>query len=52
MYVYVYITKSCRQQADIIENEHVCSIGQGEPRHGKYKRLKLGSGQAYVHSSD
>jgi hypothetical protein len=29
------------------ENEHVCSIRQGEARHGKYKRLKNGGGQAY-----
>jgi hypothetical protein len=34
------------------ENEHVLGIGQGEARHRKYKRLKLGSGQAYNHSSD
>jgi hypothetical protein len=29
------------------ENEHVRGIGQGEARHIKYKRLKLGGGQAY-----
>jgi hypothetical protein len=32
-YVYDYITKSCRQQADVIqnyENENVRYIGQGE----------------------
>jgi hypothetical protein len=34
------------------EDEHVRSIGQGEGRHGKYKRLKLGGGQAYDRSSD
>jgi hypothetical protein len=34
------------------ENEHVRSIGQGESRHRKYKRLKLGGGQAYDRSSD
>jgi hypothetical protein len=27
-------------------------IGQGEARHKKYKRLKLGGGQAYDRSSD
>jgi hypothetical protein len=27
------------------------NIGQGEARHRKYKRLKLGSGQAYDRSS-
>jgi hypothetical protein len=33
LYVYDYITKSCRQQAEIIqnrENENVHYIGQGE----------------------
>jgi hypothetical protein len=50
-----YITKLCRQQAEVIqnyENEYVRSIGQGEARHRKYKRLKLGGGQAYGRSSD
>jgi hypothetical protein len=49
------MTKLCRQQAEVIknnENEHVCNIGQGKARHRKYNRLKLGSGQAYNHSSD
>jgi hypothetical protein len=32
--------------------EHVRGIGQGEARHRKYKRLKLGGGQAYDRSSD
>jgi hypothetical protein len=48
-YVYGHITKLCRQQAEVIqnhENEHVISIGQGEARHTKYKRLKLGGRQA------
>jgi hypothetical protein len=34
------------------ENEYVRGIGQGEARHRKYKRLKLGGGQAYGRSSD
>jgi hypothetical protein len=54
-YVYDYITKLCRQQAAVIRNrekEHVRSIGQGEARRNKYKRLKLGGGQAYDRSSD
>jgi hypothetical protein len=34
------------------ENGHVRSIGQGEARHRKYKKLKLGSGQAYDRSGD
>jgi hypothetical protein len=50
-YIYDYITKLCRQQAEVIQN-HVRNIGQGEPRHRKYKRLKLGGGQAYGRSSD
>jgi hypothetical protein len=28
------------------------NIGQGEARHIKYKRLKLGGGQAYDRSND
>jgi hypothetical protein len=35
-YVYDYITKLCRKQAEVIrnhENEHVRDIGQGEARH-------------------
>jgi hypothetical protein len=52
-YIYDYITKLCRQQAEVIQNhENVRNIGQGEPRHKKYKRLKLGGGQAYDRSSD
>jgi hypothetical protein len=54
-YVYDYITKLCRQQVKVIENhenEHVRGMGQGEVRHRKYKRLKLGCGQAYDLSSD
>jgi hypothetical protein len=34
------------------ENEPVHVIGQGEARHRKYKRLKLGGGQAYDCSND
>jgi hypothetical protein len=52
-YVYDYITKSCRQQAEVIQNhENVRCIGQGEARHRKYKRLKLGGGHVYDCSSD
>jgi hypothetical protein len=53
-YVYDYITKSCRQQAEIIqkhENENVRYIGQDEAPHRKYKRLKLGGGHVYYCSS-
>jgi hypothetical protein len=50
-----YITKLCRQQAEVVlnhDNENVRNIGQGEALHRKYKRLKLGGGQAYDRSSD
>jgi hypothetical protein len=49
-YVYDYITKSCRQQAEVIqnhENENVRYIGQGEARDRKYTRFKLGGGHVY-----
>jgi hypothetical protein len=54
-YVYDFITKLCRQQSEVIQNHanpNVRNIGQGEAQHKKYKRLKLGGGQAYDHSSD
>jgi hypothetical protein len=54
-YVYDYITKVCRQQAEVIQNhdnKNVRNIGQGETRHRKYMRLKFGGGQAYDRSSD
>jgi hypothetical protein len=41
-YIYDYITKLCRQQAEVIQNHEnamVRNTGQGEPRHRKYKRL-------------
>jgi hypothetical protein len=53
-YVYDYITKLCRRQAEVTlnhKNPNVRAIGKGERRHRKYKRLKLGSGQAYDRSS-
>jgi hypothetical protein len=49
-YVYDYIIKLCRQQAEVIQNhgnENVHYIGQGEARYRKYKRLKLGG--CHVH---
>jgi hypothetical protein len=54
-YIYVYVTKLSRQQAEVIqnhENANVRNIGQGEARHRKCKRLKLGGSQAYDRSSD
>jgi hypothetical protein len=53
-YVYDYITKLCRRQAEVIlnhENPNVRAIGQGEARHKKHKRLIFGGGQVYDHSS-
>jgi hypothetical protein len=47
--------KLFRQQAEDIQNhdnECVRSIGQGEARHRKYKRLKLCGGKAYDRSGD
>jgi hypothetical protein len=49
-YIYNYITKSCRQEAEVIqnhENENVRYIGQGEAPHRKYKRLKVDGGHVY-----
>jgi hypothetical protein len=40
-------TKEIIQNQD---NENVRNIGQGEARHRKYKRLKLGGGHVYDHS--
>jgi hypothetical protein len=53
-YVYDYITKSCRQQAEVVqnhENENVRYTGQGEAQLRKYKRLKLGGVHVYGCSS-
>jgi hypothetical protein len=55
IYIYNYITKLCRQQAEVIqnhENANVRNTGQGEPRHRKYKRFKLGGSKLYDRSSD
>jgi hypothetical protein len=49
-YVYDYITKLCRQQAQIsqnYENTDVRNIGQDKTKHRKYKILELGGSQAY-----
>jgi hypothetical protein len=54
-YVYDYITKLHRTQAEVILNNvntNVRGIGQGEAMRTKYKRLKLGGGQAYDRSAD
>jgi hypothetical protein len=41
-----------RQQAEVIQShdENVRNIGQGEARHRKYKRLKLGARHVYDRS--
>jgi hypothetical protein len=55
LFVYDSLTKLCSQQAEVIQNhdnENVRNIGQGEALHSKYKRLKLGSGQARDRSND
>jgi hypothetical protein len=39
-YVYDFITKLCRQQAEVMQNHHnpnVPNIGQGEAQYRKYK---------------
>jgi hypothetical protein len=54
-YVYDYTTTLCRTQAEVILNHlnpNVRGTGQGEGMYRKYKRLKLGGGQAYDRSAD
>jgi hypothetical protein len=49
-YIYDYITKLYRRQARVIQNHknaNVHHIGQGEARHRKRKKLKLGGSQEY-----
>jgi hypothetical protein len=53
-YIYEYITKLCKKEEKIKQNHgnaNVRNIGQDESRHRKFKRLKLGDGQAYHRSS-
>jgi hypothetical protein len=48
-YVYNYVTKLCKKKTEVIQNHltpNLRAIGQGEAMHRKYKRLKLGGGQA------
>jgi hypothetical protein len=52
--MYDYITKLCRTQAEVVlnhVNSNVHGTGQGEARHRKYKRLKLGGGKIYDRSA-
>jgi hypothetical protein len=46
------VSPATREHAIMEEKFPVRGIGQGEARHGKYKRLKLCSGQAYDSSCD
>jgi hypothetical protein len=53
-YVYDFVTKLCRKQAEVIKNhnnENVRRIGRGETQHRKHKRLRLGGGQSYNRSN-
>jgi hypothetical protein len=49
--VYDYITKLHMTQGEVVLNHLITNVhgtGQGETMHRKYKRTKLGSGQAYI----
>jgi hypothetical protein len=53
-YVYGFVTKLCRQQAEVVLNQvnkNVPTIGLGEAKHKKYKRLKLHVGLTYDSSN-
>jgi nucleoid DNA-binding protein len=42
-YVYNFVAKLCRQQAEVIqnhENVNICNIGSGEAQHRKYKKAR------------
>jgi hypothetical protein len=50
LYIYDYITKLYRQQAQVIqnhENSYIRNAGQHEAQHIIYKMTKLGGSQAY-----
>jgi hypothetical protein len=54
-YVYDYVIKLCRTHAEVLlnhVNSNVHGIVQGQARHKKYQRLKLGSGRTYDFSVD
>jgi hypothetical protein len=47
-YIYDYAVRLCRHQSEVIQNHEIVNVpntGQGEAKHRKYKRLKLGGGQ-------
>jgi hypothetical protein len=52
-YIHDFVIKLCRQQVTVTlnqENVNIRNTSQSEGRHRKYKRLKLGGGQAYDRS--
>jgi hypothetical protein len=54
-YIYVYVRKLCRQEAEVIqnhENRNIRDIGKGDARIRNYKGLKFGGCQAHDLSSD
>jgi hypothetical protein len=46
-FFYAVRAEPIKGDSSRINQSHVRGIGQGEARHRKYKRLKLGGGQAY-----
>jgi hypothetical protein len=49
-YFYGFMTKLYRQQTKIMQshyNKKFRNLGHGKAQHTKYKRLKLGDGQAF-----
>jgi hypothetical protein len=50
-----FSNKIMQAATEVVQNYHnpnVRNIGQGEAQRRKYKRIKLGGGQAYNRSSD
>jgi hypothetical protein len=55
LYGHDFITKLCRQQAEVVQNHENANIrnnGQSEDIQRKHKMLKIGGGQAYDRSND
>jgi hypothetical protein len=53
-YLYDYITKTCRKEAEVIQNHdnmNAQNTGRSEVQHRKYKGLELDDCQAYDLSS-
>jgi hypothetical protein len=52
-YIYDFMTRLCREQADVIRNHknaYIRDIVTGEAARRKCEKLKLGGGQAYTRS--